>query len=132
MTADALADTSIPVTKLSNTVQSSLTKADNALTQTAGDSRYATAAQGAKADSAYQKPSGGVPLSDLKKADLDTTYASAAQGAKADAALTQPVADGRYVRFVDQNGDPLSGPATTTIHVNTTTGEIDDITFEGA
>ncbi|QRZ05879.1 hypothetical protein [Mycolicibacterium austroafricanum] len=37
-----------------------------------------------------------------------------------------------YVRFVDQNGDPLPVGSLTTIHVNTLTGEIDDITFEGA
>ena len=35
-----------------------------------------------------------------------------------------------YVRFVDQNGDPLPPGSLTTIHVNTTTGQIDDITFE--
>ncbi|WP_415395211.1 hypothetical protein ACMTN4_07525 [Rhodococcus globerulus] len=41
------------------------------------------------------------------------------------------VGDGTYVRFVDQNGDPLPDGAVTTIHVNTTNGGIDDITFEG-
>lgn len=38
--------------------------------------------------------------------------------------------DGNYVRFVDQNGDPLPAGSVTTIHVNTVTGEIDDITFD--
>ena len=37
-----------------------------------------------------------------------------------------------YVRFVDQNGDPLPPGSLTTIHVNTITGEVDDITFEEA
>lgn len=37
-----------------------------------------------------------------------------------------------FVRFVDQNGHPLPTGSVTTIHVNTTTGEIDDITFEEA
>ena len=37
-----------------------------------------------------------------------------------------------YVRFVDQNGDPLPPGSLTTIHVNTVTGDIDDITFEEA
>lgn len=36
------------------------------------------------------------------------------------------------VRFVDQNGDPLPPGSLTTIHVNTVTGDIDDITFEEA
>jgi Major tropism determinant N-terminal domain len=36
-----------------------------------------------------------------------------------------------FVRFVDQNGAPLPAGSLTTIHVNTTTGDIDDITFEG-
>ena len=44
---------------------------------------------------------------------------------------TKAVLDGTYVRFVDQNGDPLPEGAVTTIHVNTATGDIDDITFEG-
>lgn len=35
-----------------------------------------------------------------------------------------------FVRFVDQNGDPLPPGSLTTIHVNTVTGDIDDITFE--
>lgn len=35
-----------------------------------------------------------------------------------------------FVRFVDQNGAPLPLGAVTTIHVNTITGDIDDITFE--
>lgn len=37
-----------------------------------------------------------------------------------------------FVRFVDENGDPLPAGSITTIHVNTVTGEIDDITFEEA
>lgn len=37
-----------------------------------------------------------------------------------------------FVRFVDQNGDPLPVGSLTTIHVNTVTGDIDDITFEEA
>lgn len=37
-----------------------------------------------------------------------------------------------YVRFLDQNGDPLPPGSVTTIFVNTTTGEIDDIVFEEA
>lgn len=35
-----------------------------------------------------------------------------------------------FVRFVDQDGDPLPAGSTVTIRVNTTTGDIDDITFE--
>lgn len=35
-----------------------------------------------------------------------------------------------FVRFVDQNGDPLPAGSVTTIHVNTVTGAVDDITFE--
>lgn len=38
---------------------------------------------------------------------------------------------GTFVVFVDQNGNPLPAGAVTTIHVNTATGEVDDITFEG-
>lgn len=37
-----------------------------------------------------------------------------------------------FVRFVDQNGDLLPAGSVTTIHVNTTTGSIQDITFEEA
>ncbi len=37
-----------------------------------------------------------------------------------------------FVRFVDQNGDQLPVGSVTTIHVNTVTGDIDDITFEEA
>ncbi|GAA3705314.1 hypothetical protein GCM10023081_46690 [Arthrobacter ginkgonis] len=37
-----------------------------------------------------------------------------------------------FVRFVDQDGNPLPAGSVTTIHVNTTTGDIDDITFEEA
>ena len=37
-----------------------------------------------------------------------------------------------YVRFLDQNGDPLPAGSITTITVNTVTGEIDDITFTEA
>ena len=37
-----------------------------------------------------------------------------------------------FVRFVDQNGDPLPEGSLTTIHVNTVTGDIDDITFAEA
>jgi hypothetical protein len=37
-----------------------------------------------------------------------------------------------FVRFIDQNGNPLAPGSTTTIHVNTETGDIDDITFEEA
>ena len=71
-----------------------------------GDGRYATSAQGAKADSAYQKPNDGVPLTDLKKTDLDTAYASAAQGAKADAALTKAVADASYATLGSLAANP--------------------------
>ncbi|MHD0301817.1 hypothetical protein [Rhodococcus erythropolis] len=44
---------------------------------------------------------------------------------------TRTALDATFVRFVDQNGDPLPDGAVTTIHVNTATGDIDDITFEG-
>lgn len=44
---------------------------------------------------------------------------------------TRAAMNGTYVRFVDQDGDPLPDGAVTTIHVNTATGDIDDITFEG-
>lgn len=37
-----------------------------------------------------------------------------------------------FVRFVDQNGNPLPPGSLTTIHVNTITGDVDDITFEEA
>ena len=46
--------------------------------------------------------------------------------------LTEANAANAFVRFVDQNGDPLPPGSLTTIHVNTVTGEIDDITFEEA
>lgn len=46
-------------------------------------------------------------------------------------AAVEAVLSNTYVRFVDQNGDPLPEGAVTTIHVNTATGDIDDITFEG-
>lgn len=49
-----------------------------------------------------------------------------------DTFLTQADAEKNYVRFVDQSGDPLPAGSVTTIHVNTVTGEIDDITFEEA
>ncbi|QOC56037.1 hypothetical protein SEA_CLOWN_39 [Gordonia phage Clown] len=59
----------------------------------------------------YTKPAGGIPLTDLKKADLD----------------------GTYVRFTNQNGDPLPPGTVVEIRVNTTTSEIDDIIVaEGA
>lgn len=45
-------------------------------------------------------------------------------------AVTKGYADANYVRFVDQNGAPLPAGSITTIHVNTVTGDIDDITFE--
>jgi len=45
--------------------------------------------------------------------------------------LTEANANATYVRFVDQNGDPLPAGSVTTIHVNTVSGDIDDITFEG-
>ncbi|KLN67607.1 hypothetical protein ABM90_31195 [Rhodococcus erythropolis] len=44
---------------------------------------------------------------------------------------TRTALDATFVRFVDQNGDPLPAGSLTTIHVNTVTGDIDDITFEG-
>ncbi|WP_020097374.1 hypothetical protein [Microbacterium sp. 11MF] len=37
-----------------------------------------------------------------------------------------------FVRFVDQEGDPLPAGSITTIVINTTTGEIDDIVYEEA
>ena len=37
-----------------------------------------------------------------------------------------------FVRFLDENGDPLPPGSLVTITVNTTTGDIDDITFEEA
>jgi hypothetical protein len=40
--------------------------------------------------------------------------------------------DAAYVRFLDQNGDPLPAGSVTTIFVNTVTGDIDDIIFEEA
>lgn len=46
--------------------------------------------------------------------------------------LTPTNLEGTFVRFVDENGDPLPAGSITTIHVNTVTGEIDDITFEEA
>lgn len=51
---------------------------------------------------------------------------------KADNSLAMSQGDDRYVRFVDQNGNPLPAGSITTIIINTTTGEIDDITFEVA
>lgn len=45
---------------------------------------------------------------------------------------TEEALRGTFVRFVDQDGDPLPAGSITTIHVNTVTGEIDDITFEEA
>lgn len=44
--------------------------------------------------------------------------------------LSEAELNATYVRFVDQNGDPLPAGSITTIHVNTMTGDIDDITFE--
>ncbi|GAA4774755.1 hypothetical protein [Microbacterium gilvum] len=46
--------------------------------------------------------------------------------------LSETELDTHFVRFVDQNGDPLPAGSVTTIHVNTVTGDIDDITFEEA
>lgn len=45
--------------------------------------------------------------------------------------LSEETLNNTTVRFVDENGDPLPPGSITTIHVNTVTGEIDDITFEG-
>jgi hypothetical protein len=64
-----------------------------------------------------------------------------APGVADDASVAQQVTSGpqttaalsaTYVRFVDQNGNPLPAGSIATIHVNTTTGDIDDITFEEA
>lgn len=46
--------------------------------------------------------------------------------------LTPAGLSATFVQFVDQNGDPLPAGSIATIHVNTTTGDIDDITFEEA
>lgn len=93
-------------------------KADTALQVAAADARYATIAQGGKADTA------------LQQAAADARYATLAQGAKADTALQQAAADARYVRTVggvapDANGNvPASGGSGggTTFAVNATTG----------
>jgi len=45
--------------------------------------------------------------------------------------LTPEQADALFVRFRDQNGNPLPSGAVVTIVVNTTTGDIDDIIYEG-
>jgi hypothetical protein len=86
------------------------------------------------------KPSTATPLTAAELNKLGTQYTQA----KADALTDVEDAIGdtgtgigsalsaTFVRFVDQNGDPLPAGSITTIHVNTTTGEIDDITFEGA
>ena len=58
VTTPAIADGSVAATHLQSDVQTSL----------------------GKADSAYQKPAGGVPLSDLKKSDLDSQYAAMTDG----------------------------------------------------
>ena len=49
---------------------------------TVDTSRLASSVQSslAKADSAYQKPSGGIPATDIKTADLDTRYAPIPSG----------------------------------------------------
>jgi hypothetical protein len=43
--------------------------------------------------------------------------------------LSEPALSATFVRFLDENGDPLVGKLVT-ITVNSTTGEIDDITSE--
>lgn len=60
----------------------------------------------------YTKPAGGIPASDLAGNVLDKT-----------------TADTIYVRFTDQNGDPLPPGSVVEIRVNTTTGDIDDIIY---
>ncbi|AUX81863.1 hypothetical protein FDJ33_gp26 [Gordonia phage Brandonk123] len=45
-----------------------------------------------------------------------------------DERVTKAAADAAYVRFVDQNGDPLPPGSVTTIVINTSAGEVDDIT----
>lgn len=46
--------------------------------------------------------------------------------------LSEDQTNAAYVRFLDQNGDPLPAGSVTTIFVNTVTGDIDDIVFEEA
>ena len=124
----------IPSTDMDSSVQASLGKADTAIQDvsgkadkvsgaTAGDfagldangnltdsgkkaTDFATAAQGAKADSAYQKPSGGIPASDLSSA-VQTSLG------KADAAAPQATT---YTKTEVNN---LLVPANTTIQVVT-------------
>ncbi|MEV5042690.1 hypothetical protein [Microbacterium sp. LMI1x-1-1.1] len=102
-----------------------------------------------------------VPTGDLSPIDLDKTIptstvageqvavpdlwgqlvAAAEQYAAQTAATVGPVAEKvseldelapTLVRFRDQNGNPLPEGSTTTIVINTATGEIDDIIFEEA
>ena len=49
-----------------------------------------------------------------------------------DAIADSPELNATFVRFLDENGDPLPPGSLVTITVNTTTGDIDDITFEEA
>ncbi len=44
--------------------------------------------------------------------------------------LSESELNATYVRFLDQDGEPLPPGSLVTITVNTTTGDIDDITFE--
>ena len=66
VTANTIADGAIANTKLSSTVQTSL----------------------GRADAAYQKPSGGIPLSDAKKSDWDGAYAAVGTQMTAGTGLT--------------------------------------------
>ena len=49
-----------------------------------------------------------------------------------EAIADSPELSATFVRFLDENGDPLPPGSLVTITVNTTTGDIDDITFEEA
>ena len=55
--------------------------------------------------------------------------ANAAAARTAIGAMAKAEADQNYVRFTDQNGDPLPPGSVVEIRVNTTTGDIDDIIY---
>lgn len=80
-------------------------------------------------DPSYVEPGDGHVL---RWSDAENTYEPAAAEDLLEDSGFAAALSATYVRFVDQDGDPLPPGSLTTIHVNTATGQIDDITFEEA
>lgn len=64
------------------------------LSEAVAENTYAPKTIEATVAGKYSKPGAGIPISDLKKSDLDANYATTAQGVKAEVALTGQIMDG--------------------------------------